>query len=154
MKSRRQMLLLQIIRDRPVRTQEELTELLRREGIQVTQATVSRDIKELKLIKVPDGTGQYRYAAPDDAAPAHARERLIRLLRDSVLSVDASENLIVVKTLSGTAPTAGEALDRMEWPEVIGTVAGDNTVLVVIKPATAVPEVLRRLRAALEAAGD
>ena len=149
MKARRQMRILELVKERVVETQQELADLLRQEGIEVTQATVSRDIKELRLIKVPAGNGRYRYAAPEDAAAGPARERLERLLREVVVGVDASEHTIVVKTLSGMAPAAGEAVDRMNWPEVIGTVAGDNTLLLIIKPKSVVGKVMNRLRSAL-----
>lgn len=143
------MLILQLINDRAIETQEELAAALREKGVQVTQATVSRDIKELHLIKVPYGDGRYRYAVAGEAASERSQQRLIRLLRECVTEIDASENIIVIKTISGTASTAGEAIDRMDWPEIIGSIAGDNTVFAVVKPASAVPEVLERLRAAL-----
>lgn len=146
LKSRRHRLILQIIRETPIGTQEELAQALQREGVQVTQATVSRDIRELQLVKVPSPDGGYQYAVPEDASPAHTRERLARVLRDCLVDIDFSENLIVVKTLTGTAPAAAEAIDRMGWPQIIGSVAGDNTVLVVVRPREAVPEVIRRLQ--------
>jgi len=149
LKARRHARILELVRERVVETQQELADLLRAEGIEVTQATVSRDIKELHLVKVPAGGGRYRYAPPPGAAAVPARERMARLFREVVLDVDASEHTIVVKTLSGTASAAGEAVDQMHWDEVIGTIAGDNTLLLVIKPKSAVDEVLRRLREAM-----
>lgn len=150
MKSQRQKLILRIIQEQPVGTQEQLTRLLMEKGINVTQATVSRDIKELQLIKLPDDSGIYRYTLPEEGTSAADRERLFRVLRESVLSIDVSENIVVVKTVTAAAAAAAEAIDRMEWPEVIGTVAGDNTLLVVAKPKEAADIVLDRLRQVLD----
>ncbi|HEX6989775.1 MAG TPA: arginine repressor [Bacillota bacterium] len=149
MKARRHARILELVSERVVETQQELADLLRAEGMEVTQATVSRDIKELQLVKIPVGGGRYRYAAPAPGSATPARERMARLMREVVLDLDASEHTIVVKTLSGTASAAGEAIDHMTWEEVIGTVAGDNTLLLIIKPKSAVDEVLQRLRAAM-----
>lgn len=146
MKARRQMKILEIIRSEVVQTQEELAEKLAREGMEVTQATVSRDIKELQLIKVPNGDGRYRYAIPNGQSPRKQTERLKRIFKDAVLGINTSENLIVVKTLSGTAPGVGEAIDTLDWPEIVGTVAGDNTVLVVAKDRQTVPSILEKLK--------
>ena len=130
MKTVRQMAILDIIAKQDVETQEELAEALRDRGIQVTQATVSRDIKELSLLKVLTPSGSYKYATADKAENGLS-ERFIRMLAESLLSVAASNNLIVVKTLSGSANVAAEALDSLHWPEILGTLAGDNTVLTV-----------------------
>ncbi|HEY8552371.1 MAG TPA: arginine repressor [Thermaerobacter sp.] len=144
MKSKRQRLILEIIQAKPIETQEELVRELERRGMPATQATVSRDIKELGLIKTPTGDGRYCYALPD-AAPG-GRERLRRLFRESLLDIDTSENLVVVKTLRGTAAAAGEAIDQLGWPEIVGTVAGDNTVLVVVRSREVAPLVADRFR--------
>ena len=150
MKARRQMKILEIIRERPVETQEELARELRKLGISVTQATISRDIKDLNLIKVPTGDGRQRYAFPQDQVMAAHTERLRRVLRESVLDLDVSENLIVVKCLSGAAPAVGEALDNLRWQEIVGTVAGDNTVLVVVRGRERAQSVMERLRQLIE----
>lgn len=150
MKARRQMKILEIIRERPVETQEELARELRKLGISVTQATISRDIKDLNLIKVPTGDGRQRYAFPQDQVMAAHTERLRRVLRESVLDLDVSENLIVVKCLSGTAPAVGEALDNLRWHEIVGTVAGDNTVLVVVRGRERAQSIMERLRQLIE----
>ncbi|MDI6823207.1 MAG: arginine repressor [Bacillota bacterium] len=150
MKARRQMKILEIIRERPVETQEELARELRKLGMPVTQATVSRDIKDLNLVKVPTGDGRQRYAPPQEQVMAGFADRLRRVLRDSVLSLEASENLIVVKCLSGTAPAVGEALDNLRWQEIAGTVAGDNTVLVVVRGRERSQSVLERMRQLIE----
>ncbi|HHY34149.1 MAG TPA: arginine repressor [Firmicutes bacterium] len=146
MKTKRQMKILEIVSRRPVFTQEELAEALRQEGINVTQATISRDIKELNLIKVPSGDGRAKYGLPSGTPGKIILDKLKRLLADCCLSIDASGNLIVVKTISGTAPGVGEALDELRMPEILGTVAGDNTVLVVARSPDKVGYVLSKLK--------
>ena len=126
-------------------TQEELAEALRKRGIAVTQATVSRDIKELRLLKVLSPHGVYKYATADKAEHGLS-DRRIRMLTDSVLSISSANNLIVVKTLSGSANVAGEALDSMHWPEVLGTLAGDNTILMIIRSNEEVPVIISRIQ--------
>ena len=145
MKTVRQVAILDIIEKNNIETQEELAEALRQRGILVTQATVSRDIKELRLLKVLTPTGAYNYATADKAENGLS-ERFIRMLSESLLSVAASNNLIVVKTLSGSANVAAEALDSLHWPEVLGTLAGDNTILLIIRSEADVPAVQTRLQ--------
>ena len=145
MKSTRHALIKDIIEAQVVETQEELAEALSNNNIKVTQATVSRDIKEMMLVKVPTGDGRYRYAAPRQEARIFNKDRIARLFRDNVVGVDFSENLVVVKTLPGSAGTVAAGLDQAQWPEVIGTIAGDDNILVVIKPKEAVPQVVKRL---------
>lgn len=111
----------------------------------VTQATLSRDIKELGLIKVPTLEGHYRYSLPQDRTPGDLMRRAQRMLEDAVISIDYAENLIVIKTMSGTAQGVAAAFDELEWSEVVGTVAGDNTILVVIRNKEQVDGVLARL---------
>ena len=145
MKSKRHAIIRDIIETQAVETQEELAEALRSRDIQVTQATVSRDIKEMMLFKVPTESGRYRYAAPQQENLTFTKNRLARLLKDNVTGVDSSENLIVVKTLPGTASLVAAGLDQSQWPEVIGTIAGDDNILVVVKPKAAVLRVVKRL---------
>lgn len=145
MKARRQAKILEVIKSNVVETQEELAESLGRHGITVTQATVSRDIKELQLTKVPTGDGRSRYTLPDEIPNANWDKRR-RIFRESVLDVDYSENLIIIKSLPGTAPGVASAIDHLGWVELLGTVAGDDTVLIVIKPKDATPEVVDRIR--------
>ena len=132
MKTVRQVTILDIIEKNEIETQEELADALRQRGIQVTQATVSRDIKELRLLKVLTPMGTYKYATADKAENG-LTDRFIRMLAESVLSVAASANMIVIKTLSGSASVAAEALDSFHWPEVLGTIAGDNTIFMVVR---------------------
>ncbi|MEW6724380.1 MAG: arginine repressor [Bacillota bacterium] len=146
MKTKRQMKILEMVREEVIETQEQLAERLRDEGINVTQATVSRDIKELNLIKTASGDGRYRYALPPDATAASHRERLKRFFHGSLLGVEHNGNLVVLKTLPGAAQGVGVAIDNWGIPEIIGTVAGDDTVLVVVKPVDAVEQVAEKLR--------
>ena len=145
MKTVRQMTILDIIEKQDVETQEELADALRVRGIKLTQATVSRDIKELRLLKVLTPSGSYKYATADKAENGLG-DRFIRMLGESLLSVAASNNLIVVKTLNGSASMAAEALDSLHWPEILGSLAGDNTILLIIRAENEVPVVMGRLQ--------
>ncbi|HEX7713712.1 MAG TPA: arginine repressor [Bacillota bacterium] len=149
MKNNRQAMIVAIIKEKVIGTQEELGEALKARGILVTQATLSRDIKELGLIKVPTLEGYYRYSLPQDRTPGDLMRRAQRMLDDAVVSIDGAENLIIIKTMSGTAQGVAAAFDELEWPEVVGTVAGDNTILVVVRSkeqTTAVLDKLQQLR--------
>lgn len=145
MKTGRQVAILDIIEKQEIETQEELASALNARGIRVTQATVSRDIKELRLLKVLTPSGKYKYATGDQA-DNNLTDRFIRMLAESLLSVSSANNLIVVKTLSGSANVAAEALDSMHWPEVLGTLAGDNTVLLIIRSNEETITVTSRIR--------
>ena len=145
MKTVRQVAILDIIEKQEIETQEELASALNARGIRVTQATVSRDIKELRLLKVLTPSGKYTYATGDQA-DNNLTDRFIRMLAESLLSVSSANNLIVVKTLSGSANVAAEALDSMHWPEVLGTLAGDNTVLLIIRSNEETITVTSRIR--------
>lgn len=145
MKTVRQVAILDIIEKQEIETQEELASALNARGIRVTQATVSRDIKELRLLKVLTHSGKYKYATGDQA-DNNLTDRFIRMLAESLLSVSSANNLIVVKTLSGSANVAAEALDSMHWPEVLGTLAGDNTVLLIIRSNEETITVTSRIR--------
>lgn len=145
MKTVRQAAILDIIEKQEIETQEELASALNARGIRVTQATVSRDIKELRLLKVLTPSGKYKYATGDQA-DNNLTDRFIRMLAESLLSVSSANNLIVVKTLSGSANVAAEALDSMHWPEVLGTLAGDNTVLLIIRSNEETITVTSRIR--------
>ena len=145
MKTVRQVAILDIIEKQEIETQEELASALNARGIRVTQATVSRDIKELRLLKVLTPSGKYKYATGDQA-DNNLTDRFIRMLAESLLSVSSANNLIVVKTVSGSANVAAEALDSMHWPEVLGTLAGDNTVLLIIRSNEETITVTSRIR--------
>ena len=146
MKSIRHTRIKDIIENKVIETQEELAEELRKKSIDVTQATVSRDIKELMLIKLPTGDGRYRYAFPLEKNVVFSQSRMVRMFQDSVTSIDYSENIIVIKTLPGAANAVASNLDYAKWPEIIGTVAGDDNILAVIKPIQAVEDIVQRLK--------
>lgn len=149
MKARRQMKILEIIRNEVIETQEELAEELRKDGIDVTQATVSRDIKELNLIKVPAGDGRYKYSLPEEQILGNQSERMLRIFRECVINIDYSDNMVVVGTMSATADGVAEFIDGLRWKEIIGTLAGERVVFVVVKPAEASPAVMERFRGLL-----
>ncbi|HEY8344908.1 MAG TPA: arginine repressor [Bacillota bacterium] len=144
MKARRHALILGIIREKSIGTQEELGAALKKEGVEVTQATLSRDIKELGLIKVPAAGGHYRYALPNDKTLTDIIKRAKRMFEDSVVSLDFADNLLVIKTTSGTAQGVAAVIDDLEWREIVGTIAGDDSILVVIRKKEQVEEVLNR----------
>jgi transcriptional regulator of arginine metabolism len=146
MKSKRHLKIVNIIKNNDISTQEELVERLRQEGIDITQATVSRDIKKLGLIKVPDGFGGYKYSLPNERKQADIYNWLKRMFQDFVVDMNYSENLIVLKTLPGTAMGLGSAIDNIEWEEVIGSVAGDDTLLLVIKPVERTEALYQKLQ--------
>lgn len=145
MKARRQMKVQEIITKEIIRTQEDLADKLHLSGFDVTQATVSRDIKEMGLIKVPSSDDDYRYAVPNEVHPTNLQDRLKRLLRETVVSINDTESLVVIRTIPGNAPALAGVMDNSNWEEVIGTVAGDDTILLVIKPKEAVSGVLERI---------
>ncbi|MBE3598140.1 MAG: arginine repressor [Limnochordaceae bacterium] len=134
MKARRQSAILRIVRDVPVQTQEEILDHLRRQGIVATQATISRDIKELRLVKVPTQDGRYRYAQASEPDLAERLARARRALREYVVHVEAAGHIVLLRTLSGTANAVAAALDALDWPEVIGTIAGDDAILIIVRP--------------------
>lgn len=145
MKLRRQQAILEIVEEKPITTQSELAEELLARGIKTTQATISRDIKELHLVKVPIGPESYRYARPQQVDPPQSYERLRRLFRENVVKHDYSENLILIRTLPGAAHNVAFAIDHSGWKELLGTVAGDDTILMIIKPRDAVCQVIERI---------
>ena len=144
MKSSRQVTILEIINAKSIETQEELAAELRQRGYQATQATISRDIKELRLVKAMAPNGVYRYATAEKN-DAGLNERLIRVFSDTALSMNYAYNQVIVRTLSGSANTAAEAIDSMCWPEILGTIAGDNTILMIVRSIEEVKPVMERL---------
>jgi len=141
MKSARQYAIRDIINSERIATQEELCHALARRGLEATQATVSRDIKELQLIKIPDEHG-YRYAMPENSKVGNLQEKMKRLFRDSIVNIDYSENLIVIKTIPGAAQAVASLIDVAEWKNILGTVAGDDTIFVAVKPKQMVKTVV------------
>jgi transcriptional regulator of arginine metabolism len=132
MKGQRHMKIREIIGSREIETQDELVDALCSAGYNVTQATVSRDIKELQLMKVPLADGRYKYSLPADQR-FNPSQRLKRALTDHFVHIDFTENLVVLKCLPGTANTICALIDNLEWPEVMGTIGGDDTILIICR---------------------
>lgn len=131
MKKNRHDKILEIIEKHEIETQGELAQRLRDSGFKVTQATVSRDIREMGLVKVATAGGRQKY---ESARPVNEEEnRFIRVLRDSVQSVDQAQNLLVIRTGSGMAMAAAAALDHLSFPEVVGCIAGDDTIMAAVR---------------------
>jgi len=130
MRYTRQNKIIELISLNEVDTQEKLAELLRNSGFEVTQATVSRDIKELQLVKTPAASGQYKYTLPEQSVK-QTTDRYSKIFKDTTQTVAGSGNIVVVKTLTGCANASCEAIDSMEFPHILGTIAGDNTVFIV-----------------------
>src|SRR5690606_829293 len=124
--------ILELIEKYPIETQEELAEKLREHGMDVTQATVSRDIKELRLIKVMSDDGTYRYASIT-RSENNISNKLLTVFTESFVSCDYANNIVVVKTLPGMAQAAASAVDALKWPEIVGTIAGDDTIMIVCR---------------------
>ena len=131
MRYSRQNKILEIISTNEVETQDRLQELLQQAGYNVTQATISRDIKELQLVKGLSKTGRYKYVA-STYQERPISDRFVKIFRETTLSWAVAQNLIVVKTLSGCGNASAEAVDCLELPHIVGTISGDNTMLVVV----------------------
>ena len=141
----RQAMILEIIAQQDIETQEELcTELIKR-NFNVTQATVSRDIKDLKLYKVTGTAKKYKYAYIEGDGDA-VNNKMRNLFRECVQNINSANNLIVIKTMRGNGSTAGAFIDMLQYKEIIGTVAGDDTVLIVVDSNENTPDVVSRLK--------
>ena len=149
MKKTRHCKIVEIIEKRDVETQEELAGYLKEEGFTVTQATVSRDIRELKLSKVPTGGGKQKYVIlrQDDS---HMGDKYIRVLRDGFVSMDMAQNILVIKTVSGMAMAVAAALDALKWKEILGSIAGDDTVMCVARDGEQAQTAARKLKGILK----
>ena len=141
-KSARQAVVLDVIRTRRVTSQDQLRQLLGKAGFAVTQATVSRDIRELRLVKVPGAEGISHYTLPEEWESTPPLQSLLPSLYTSAVGTG---NLLVVRTMTGGAQAVALAIDWEEWPEVLGTIAGDDTILVICQEPDQVPEVQRRI---------
>ncbi len=133
MKNDRQNRILAIIAREDIDTQEALLERLQQEGIRCTQATISRDIKQLHLIKEPIGRGRYRYAVSIHRNSLNVADKLRTIFRESITSIDCAQNIVVIKTMSGLASAAAASIDSMKVPYMVGSLAGDDTVLMVMR---------------------
>lgn len=150
-RANRQLKILDIISKHDVDTQEELVDYLRSEGFAVTQATVSRDIKEMGIIKNLSSDGRhYKYAA-QQTKEATAADKFLSMFKNTVISIKSSGNLIVLKTEAGSAGPAAELIDKLSYDEVLGVIAGDNTIFVAVDGLDHVDTIRRRLEDLLEA---
>lgn len=145
MKSKRHVKILELIRKNEIETQEELAEHLEREGYQVTQATVSRDIRELKLTKVAMANGRQKYAALSEKSE-DMLQKYTRIFKDAFLSMDMAQNILVIKTVSGMAMAGAAALDAIDCQEIVGSIAGDDTIMCAVRTVEDTVVLMERLR--------
>ena len=150
MRIKRQNAILQLISENNIETQQELTDALCKIGYDVTQATVSRDIKELRIVKRLNDSGRYVYAQSGINSDSDMNERFNIIFEKSVVSIEYAVNNIVVKTLSGMAQAAAAALDAMDLPEVVGTIAGDDTIIMVVRSEESARRLVYKLRSMTE----
>lgn len=143
MRYSRQNKILDIINTHEVETQERLVSLLRKSGYKVTQATISRDIKELQLIKTLSSTGKYKYTV-GVSVDQPISDRYVKIFKETIQTVVSSGNIIVVKTLSGCANAACEAIDTLNFSNIIGSIAGDNTLFLVVNEPGNVPALVNQ----------
>lgn len=149
MKTKRQTKMLELIKKHDIETQEELSDYLQKEGYQVTQATVSRDIRELKLTKVAMSNGRQKYAALTETNEALS-EKYTRVFRDAFVSMDMAQNILVIKTVSGMAMAVAAAIDAMHLHEIVGCIAGDDTIMCAVRSVDDTIAVMSRLRKLVE----
>ena len=149
MKTKRQTKMLELIKKHDIETQEELSDYLQKEGYQVTQATVSRDIRELKLTKVAMSNGRQKYAALTEANE-DLSEKSTRVFRDAFVSMDMAQNILVIKTVSGMAMAVAAAIDAMHLHEIVGCIAGDDTIMCAVRSVDDTIAVMSRLRKLVE----
>ncbi len=149
MKTKRQSKILELIRKKDIETQEELLAHLIKDGYAVTQATVSRDIREMKLTKVSVNGGKQKYTALNDS-PEDMSEKYVRVLRDGFISMDIAQNILVIKTVSGMAGAVCASLDAMNIHEIVGSIAGDDTIMCAIRTAEDAVAIMKRLRKIVE----
>ena len=150
MKTRRQTKILELIVKNDIETQEELSEYLQAEGYAVTQATVSRDIREMKLTKVSMSNGKQKYAALVDSKEDMS-EKYVRVLRDGFVSMDMAQNILVMKTVSGMAMAVAAALDAMKFKEIVGCIAGDDTIFLAVRTVEETQELMEKLYSLIRA---
>ena len=141
--------MLELIRKNEIETQEELLAYLLQEGFAVTQATVSRDIRELKLTKIATANGKQKYAALNDTA-MDLSEKYVRVLKDGYISMDMAQNILVIKTVSGMANAVCAAIDAMNIHEIVGTIAGDDTIMCAIRTTEDTVAIMKKLRKIVE----
>ena len=145
MKYTRHKKILEIIEKKEIETQEDLSDELKKQGLNVTQATVSRDIKELRLIKILTGDGKYKYATLNNQNDILS-DRLVKIFKNSIRSIDYAGNILVMKTLTGSAQGAAAAIDAVGLEDVVGTIAGDDTIFLVIRDVNKMEEIIEHFR--------
>ena len=145
MKSKRQSTLLKLIEKYDISTQSELTEHLIREGFNATQATISRDIKELRLVKAVGGNGKSKYAVSHSSTDLGFSDRLLTIFRESVISYDNAQNIVVIKTMPGLASAACSAIDALKSADIVGSLAGDDTAFLVMHTTKAASDFCEEL---------
>ncbi|WP_194190301.1 arginine repressor [Clostridium chrysemydis] len=145
MKSKRHDKILEIIKLKDIETQEDLADALRNEGFDVTQATVSRDIKNLRLIKMQAANGKYKYAVPTNES-SKLTDKLENILANAVTHVENIDKMVVVKTFTGGASAAAEAIDSLGFEDIAGTVAGDNTIFILVRTTESVEIIVQRIK--------
>jgi len=131
-KGQRHIKIREIIASQEIETQDELVDILKADGYNITQATVSRDIKELHLVKVPTNNGTYKYSLPADQR-FNPLSKLKRSLMDAFIKMDTASHLIVLKTMPGNAQAIGALMDNLDWEEIMGTICGDDTILIICR---------------------
>ena len=149
MRYSRQNKIIELITNNEIDTQEKLVTMLRECGYEVTQATISRDIKQLHLVKAPAGQGKYRYAVSDHGTKIHVADKLQTIFRESIVNVDYAQNLVVIHTMSGLANGAAAALDGMKIDQLLGTLAGDDTVLLIMRNSESAAELATSVKSML-----
>ena len=149
MKTKRQSKILELIRRNDIETQEELLAYLLKDGYAVTQATVSRDIREMKLTKVSVNGGKQKYTTLNDNAE-DLSEKYVRVLRDGFVSMDMAQNILVIKTVAGMAGAVCASLDAMNIHEIVGSIAGDDTIMCAIRTTEDTVAIMKRLRKIVE----
>lgn len=149
MKGNRHQKIIELVDNYAIETQEELAERLKEEGFNVTQATVSRDIRALKLSKVSCGNGKQKYVAMKQE-DSRLSEKYIRVLKDGFVSMDQAQNILVIKTVSGMAMAVAAAIDAMEMKEVVGSIAGDDTIMAAVRTSEDTQVVMAKISEILE----
>ena len=145
MKVNRHAKIVELVSKYDIETQEELADRLREEGFQITQATISRDIRDLKLTKVQSDKGRQKYVVMK-ATENVLREKYIRIMKDGFVSMDMAMNILVVKTVSGMAMAVAAAIDEMHWKEIVGCIAGDDTVMCAVRTIEDTVVVMDKIR--------
>ena len=144
MKNARQTEIIRLIGKYHIETQEDLADYLNKEGFQVTQATVSRDIRDLKLTKIPTEDGKQRYTV-HPKSDTTLNDKYIRVLKDGFASMDMAQNILVIRTVSGMAMAVATAIDALEFSEVVGTIAGDDTIMCAIRTIEDTMKVMEKI---------